>query len=567
MSFAELRRQRAVRAAPWAASRLPGAASSAPGVEPVGSWADTRQASDPIRHPSAPGAPTYPELGDRLGVSDTPRGRGIFAKSSAHPGDTLLIAETHVSVLATAHIFTRCHYCFAQRPALLRCAGCRFARYCNAACQRTAWTEARHRDECAALMRWFACVPGGGDGSDLPDVTQEPGASVRALAQLLWQRRRRGRDSGWWRRVAAMQSHRRDMDAAQAADAAQLAVRLARFLGDGALEALGISHADALVTLIAQHHTNAFTLSDAHFDPIGVAVCPVAALINHSCAPNAVVVFPEACAGKRCPMHVVALTDIAAGDEIYASYVDIGAPRTERQRTLHERYHFTCNCALCSRTNWVDPRTALWCPAGCGAWCAGDGAPVTRCARCGAPRHMNAATYTRLNEAAALSVRVTAAMHEGGALPTDDALHSALRDTLPWLCELAPPANASLWSLLHAAHVLAIERGAWDEATRLAMLVCAGIQARGARDARSALYPPHHPQRAVMLAALGRLLLLDAAQDAVTPAWLIERAPLPPPSPARAALAHAALTQAARESSGYPDVAALVRESLASHTP
>lgn len=82
------------------------------------------------------------------------------------------------------------------------------------------------------------------------------------------------------------------------------------------------------------------------------------------------------------------------------------------------------------------------------------------------------------------------------------------------------------------------------------MLLCAGMQARGARDARSALYPPGHPQRAVLLATLGRLLC-ENVELHDTPSHLLAR-PLPCLSmltdmTSRRFMAHTFLTQALEE--------------------
>jgi hypothetical protein len=62
----------------------------------------------------------------------------------------------------------------------------------------------------------------------------------------------------------------------------------------------------------AQFQVNSFTLSTPSLTPIGVAVSPGIALCNHSCEPNAVVVFPKGGEGM-CP---VAISDIPEGGEV-----------------------------------------------------------------------------------------------------------------------------------------------------------------------------------------------------------------------------------------------------------
>lgn len=68
-----------------------------------------------------------------------------------------------------------------------------------------------------------------------------------------------------------------------------------------------------LLTSRTQFMSNSFTLASPSLAPLGVAIHPTAALFNHSCWPNAVVVFPE---GGKGGMHVVALRAIEEGEEV-----------------------------------------------------------------------------------------------------------------------------------------------------------------------------------------------------------------------------------------------------------
>ena len=72
-------------------------------------------------------------------------------------------------------------------------------------------------------------------------------------------------------------------------------------------------------SLWCQFTTNAFTLTTYTLDPIGVTVSPIAAFVNHSCDPNAVIVFPRV-SDNQCTeepqMHLVAVKPIAPGDEV-----------------------------------------------------------------------------------------------------------------------------------------------------------------------------------------------------------------------------------------------------------
>jgi len=74
-----------------------------------------------------------------------------------------------------------------------------------------------------------------------------------------------------------------------------------------------------------------------------LGVFPLAAMINHSCMPNAVRVY----AGKNMVVH--ASTSILAGQEIVWSYVPPTMTFMDRRRSLKKTHGFICNCSRCSQ--------------------------------------------------------------------------------------------------------------------------------------------------------------------------------------------------------------------------
>jgi hypothetical protein len=86
---------------------------------------------------------------------------------------------------------------------------------------------------------------------------------------------------------------------------------------------------------------NTLRLVTPTFDPLGLVLDPRASIINHSCSPNAVVVFD----GPK--LSVRALSTVQDGGEIFISYVDSSAPFGVRQAELRDQYFFTCKCSLC----------------------------------------------------------------------------------------------------------------------------------------------------------------------------------------------------------------------------
>jgi hypothetical protein len=107
---------------------------------------------------------------------------------------------------------------------------------------------------------------------------------------------------------------------------------------------------------------NTFTLTNAAYETLGMAIDPQISLINHSCEPNAFIrcdTTPTEDTTSLSPhgtTSVHALRSIAKDEEITISYIDTSMLRSKRQQELKERYFFDCACELCEQTldNLVD---------------------------------------------------------------------------------------------------------------------------------------------------------------------------------------------------------------------
>ncbi|EPQ53510.1 SET domain-containing protein [Gloeophyllum trabeum ATCC 11539] len=277
-------------------------------------------------------------------------------------GTTILTVPPHVHALSTPSLPAYCSRCSAARE-LKRCTKCRAVWYCSASCQNADWSL--HKRECPSLIRWASSAP-----SSLPI----PSDAIRCLGRTLWEIEANGLTSIFTREIASMQSNRPPPTAAtQTETHAHLAHALVRYLGVSSPEELtkyGVQGVGGLVDLVARFTTNAITLTTPSLSPIGVIISPLAALFNHSCAPNAVIVFPTH-GSSSVNIRVVTLRDLHPGEEVLTAYVDTTLPRRERQQALRETYNFTCTCELCvseeKEGGEVDPREAVLCPrAGCG---------------------------------------------------------------------------------------------------------------------------------------------------------------------------------------------------------
>jgi len=81
---------------------------------------------------------------------------------------------------------------------------------------------------------------------------------------------------------------------------------------------------------------------------MGCAICPVGALVNHSCEPNVVIVFPRSGPKKDEPnLQVIAIRDIQIGEEVCKKVSNDHTFEGFRRRVCHtalrfvHRYHAT----------------------------------------------------------------------------------------------------------------------------------------------------------------------------------------------------------------------------------
>ncbi|KAG9037148.1 hypothetical protein FRB95_006702 [Tulasnella sp. JGI-2019a] len=109
-------------------------------------------------------------------------------------------------------------------------------------------------------------------------------------------------------------------------------------LADGTQKEINPQEADMPLAIV---QTNALAVEGGM-----LGVFPRAARMNHGCAAafNAVHSWRE----EEGELHVHALKDIMAGEEILLSYTDTKQPRSDRQAFLLMHYHFDCACPVCS---------------------------------------------------------------------------------------------------------------------------------------------------------------------------------------------------------------------------
>ncbi|KAH9924151.1 SET domain-containing protein [Fomitopsis serialis] len=465
-------------------------------------------------------------------------GRGVFTAQAHKPGSVITAVKPYVSVLSTPYLAEFCTNCSSapKPPAKLkRCTRCRVVWYCEDKCQTIDWSV--HKYECRALQKWEESAP---------SSAKVPSDAIRCLGRIVWGFKLQGLDSEWTREVKQFQSHRTSLPPSAYEPYTHIAHSLIRYLGVESpleLEPFGIKSTADLVDTISRFTTNAFTLTSYALSPIGVALSPITASINHSCDPNAVIIFPRICDQPHMQepqMNLVVINGIAPGEEVTISYIDVTLSHEDRQKALKETYNFDCKCTLCSTPRYDDPRTAMFCPARCGGIRpipTEDSSPP--CKKCKATTENVDGELDALNVGQEALGKATAVQH------TDPRKAIQLTtNIIPILMSagLTPSCHPLLaMTRLHQELLIASLSGsttqeALDETIRTAARYVAGLLA---------ILPAGHPVRGVALAELGKLLAVDEPSPPADTAGSADR--FPPSGSARLKLAHETLVRARGE--------------------
>ncbi|OAA60964.1 set and mynd domain protein [Niveomyces insectorum RCEF 264] len=283
--------------------------------------------------------------------SSNRRGRGLFATRDFQPGEAIAVFGTPLQVLPFSRDARQtCNYCLdPRRQPVKACTGCRAVAYCSSRCQKAHWTLV-HKVECAVLRTALttaakeveaarqaqAAQKTAPDAGDAPAVAPPPPVTVptpvRALVQilLLWSKLR-GTVDRLEGNVAAFRQNKPLWD-----DFTVQAVAACSFVGWSTK-----TDVQTALEVLCKIHTNSFDRSDSDLGHSGTFLDVTLAMVNHSCVPNAVVVFT----GRKA--YLRAEQPVQAGAEITISYIDYTKPRAARQRGL-ALYHFTCDCPRCA---------------------------------------------------------------------------------------------------------------------------------------------------------------------------------------------------------------------------
>ncbi|XP_021737875.1 histone-lysine N-methyltransferase ASHR1-like isoform X1 [Chenopodium quinoa] len=265
------------------------------------------------------------ELG--LSVSVSPeKGRCLFTTNQFSPGEIIISQQPYVSVPKDSSGASRCEVCFCSAK-LKKCSACHFVWYCGSTCQKSDWMF--HRVECQALSKL--------EKERLKHLTP----SIRLMVKLYLRKKLQDEKvipttvTDNYNLVEALVSHMTEIDDKQLVLYAQMANLVHVILQWPGLKLKEVAENFSKLAC------NVHSICDSELRPLGIGLYPVISIINHSCLPNAVLMFE----GKQAVVRAV--QPIPKGTEVLISYIETAGSTMTRQKALKEQYLFSCSCPRC----------------------------------------------------------------------------------------------------------------------------------------------------------------------------------------------------------------------------
>ncbi|KAI7888209.1 uncharacterized protein EV154DRAFT_518295 [Mucor mucedo] len=272
--------------------------------------------------------------------NDSTKGRLIQSDTLFKKGSVIITSQPLGTATLPQHINENCNYCFRKQtsPPLQRCSQCKKAYFCDMACFQNAWLS-YHQFICG--KHHAKKDTPANDDLDLEMLEKVALNVVRYRKRTTAEQPPKDKNDETvnvtMNTFFSLMGH----DDAQPKHVKEKYKALAKeALNKPFLQQSGLT-VDELVHYLNVFKSNNFAIDDKDMFPIGEGTYPIAALFNHSCRPNAVVMFDGAYASIR------AIEDIQPGKEITISYVDAAHSRSYRQKVLYDKYFFHCQCDRC----------------------------------------------------------------------------------------------------------------------------------------------------------------------------------------------------------------------------
>ncbi|KAH8114566.1 SET domain-containing protein [Phellopilus nigrolimitatus] len=259
------------------------------------------------------------------------------AKHRLSPGTTIVFDVALSAVLIPEEKGSRCDACFRRsQNDLKRCSGCVEYWYCGLDCQNRHW-RAVHKYMCKSIAKFRASL----EYQAIPSHGQ---MDANLLSHLIAEH---------GDRLARTNAPSEDINDPLATFASLIPQHNADH--PPVICTVGRTKnvpSDLLRALYNRFSNNNFIVH-SHLNPVGHGIFPLASrLLNHSCIPNAVVVYDFGTRGVC--LKVKALTEIQPGEEVTIPYFDPALPFHRRQEICRSSYNFECTCANCTYCKTIE---------------------------------------------------------------------------------------------------------------------------------------------------------------------------------------------------------------------
>lgn len=264
---------------------------------------------------------------------DPVRERGMIAVCDIEAGAAILEVNADLAVMYTPHNRSRCHDCYLKLPdeeAKTRlCAGCGQYLLCTS-CTSKAGGEEKVRENHSVACAWF---------QQLPDSSKE-GDTDYVRFMLEYCARVQAADM----RILMSLNNLCTNEKSQSTEVKNFCSGFSKLICNHFRDkGMGLDQ-EHLYLLLLRIKSNCLGFPFSESETLGWAVQEELCMLNHSCAPNAVVEM-----GSNGTMVLKTARDVVEGEEICISYVHVpDFPDVEtRRRHLLETYRFLCKCPKC----------------------------------------------------------------------------------------------------------------------------------------------------------------------------------------------------------------------------
>ncbi|KTW29322.1 hypothetical protein T552_01277 [Pneumocystis carinii B80] len=249
---------------------------------------------------------------------------GIYSTKDFEEGEEIYIVKPLVAILDEKHLPNGCSNCFICEEEeedaglyLMPCKACKVLQYCCQKCMEEDWAMF-HQYECSFfLSKWPKIIPG----------------FMRICMRLIFY----GRNhpcSLEWNTIKELEGHVSEIMSSERKEEIWI-------LSKGIQNFTNEPNEKLVLSLLCKIMINSFSLFTSSYDTIGTAIDLTISRIDHSCYPNATLVFD----GNKIALR--SLQKIFIDQEITISYIDVNNTQKNRQDELLSRYYFLCKCIRC----------------------------------------------------------------------------------------------------------------------------------------------------------------------------------------------------------------------------